>query len=59
MIAPLAEADIDIFTVLDPEYYEANGQAALLDKVKCVLHGHQTRDRETTHPAGTDLTEDD
>lgn len=37
MIAPLAEADIDIFTVLDSKYYEANGQANLLDRVKRVL----------------------
>lgn len=37
MIAPLAQADIDIFVVLDPKYYEAAGQAALLDKVKRVL----------------------
>ena len=34
MIAPLSEADIDIFIVLDPKYYEAGGQASLLDKVK-------------------------
>jgi hypothetical protein len=37
MIAPLAEADIDIFIVLDPEYYQPNGQASLLDRVKRVL----------------------
>ena len=37
MIAPLAEADIDIFVVLDPEYYKLDGQASLLDKVKRVL----------------------
>ena len=37
MIAPLSEADIDVFVVLDPSYYEANGQASLLDKVKRVL----------------------
>ncbi len=37
MIAPLSEADIDIFFVLDPKYYESDGQAALLDKVKRVL----------------------
>jgi len=37
MIAPLSEADIDVFTVLDPSYHEANGQASLLDKVKRVL----------------------
>jgi len=37
MIAPLADADIDLFIVLDPQYYETNGQASLLDKVKRVL----------------------
>ncbi len=37
MIAPLSEADIDVFVVLDPSYYEKNGQASLLDKVKRVL----------------------
>lgn len=37
MIAPLKEADIDIFTILDASYYEKDGQAKLLDKVKTVL----------------------
>lgn len=37
MIAPLSKADIDIFIVLDPKYYEKDGQANLLDKVKRVL----------------------
>src|SRR5690349_16114242 len=37
MIAPLAEADVDIFMVLDSKYYEPNGQANLLDRVKRVL----------------------
>ena len=37
MIAPLSEADIDIFVVLDPSYYESDGQAGLLDKLKRVL----------------------
>jgi SMODS domain-containing protein len=37
MIAPLAEADVDIFIVLNSSYYEPNGQASLLDKVKRVL----------------------
>jgi hypothetical protein len=36
MIAPLSSADIDIFVVLDPSYYEL-GQASLLDKVKRIL----------------------
>ncbi len=37
MISPLSEADIDIFIVLDPKYYETDGQANLLDKVKRAL----------------------
>lgn len=37
MIAPLSEADIDVFIVLHPSYYKADGQAVLLDKVKRVL----------------------
>lgn len=37
MVAPLSSADIDIFVVLDPSYYEQFGQASLLDKVKRVL----------------------
>lgn len=37
MIAPLKEADIDVFTVLDPSYYDKDGQARLLDKVRRVL----------------------
>lgn len=37
MIAPLSEADVDVFVVLDLKYYEANGQASLLDKVKRAI----------------------
>jgi hypothetical protein len=37
MIAPLTEADVDIFIVLAASYFEANGQASLLDKVKRAL----------------------
>jgi len=37
MIAPLSEADIDIFVILNPSYYEKDGQANLLDRVKRVL----------------------
>lgn len=37
MIAPLEEADIDILIVLDSKYYESDGQASLLDKIKRVL----------------------
>lgn len=37
MIAPLKKADIDVFVVLDASYYERDGQAKLLDRVKRVL----------------------
>ena len=37
LIAPLNEADIDIFVILDSEYYEKDGQANLLDKIKRTL----------------------
>ena len=37
MIAPLSEADIDIFIVMHPKYFESDGQANLLDKVKRAL----------------------
>lgn len=37
MIAPLKEADVDIFIVLDPSYYEVNGQTKILDSLKNVL----------------------
>lgn len=37
MIAPLKDADIDIFVVLDPSYYKKDGQAWLLDKLKTTL----------------------
>ncbi|MFA6170521.1 MAG: CBASS oligonucleotide cyclase [Candidatus Margulisiibacteriota bacterium] len=37
MIAPLVKADIDILIVLDPKYFESDGQASLLDKVKRAL----------------------
>ena len=37
MIAPLNQADIDIFTVLKAEYYRSDGQAFLLDKVRDTL----------------------
>jgi hypothetical protein len=39
MIAPLKEADVDIFIVFDPKYYSSdqNGPANLLDRVKRVL----------------------
>lgn len=37
MIAPLKEADVDIFVVLDPKYYQEHDQASLLDTAKSVL----------------------
>jgi tRNA nucleotidyltransferase (CCA-adding enzyme) len=37
MIAPVSEAAIDIVVVLSSEYYQPDGQASLLDRVKRVL----------------------
>lgn len=37
MIAPLKDADIDVFVVLDASYFSQDGQAWLLDKVKTTL----------------------
>jgi Second Messenger Oligonucleotide or Dinucleotide Synthetase domain len=37
LIAPLKEADVDIFVVLDSAYYKPDGHAALLDKVRSTL----------------------
>jgi len=37
LIAPLSEADIDVFIILDPKYYSADGQASLLDSVKKTI----------------------
>lgn len=37
MIAPLKNADIDIFVVLHPSHYSANGQKILLDELRKVL----------------------
>ena len=37
MIAPLKKADIDIFVVLNPSHYSANGQKTLLDELRKVL----------------------
>ncbi len=37
MIAPLANADIDVFFVLSSEYYKADGQQYLLEKMRDVL----------------------
>jgi len=49
MIAPLAEADVDVFIVLDPKYFnhynngQNGGQAGLLDLVKRTLRKTYTR----------------
>lgn len=37
MIAPLKDADIDIFVVLDPSYFNTYTPASLLDKVRATL----------------------
>ena len=37
MIAPLSNADIDVFIVLSSEYYKADGQQYILDKARDVL----------------------
>jgi hypothetical protein len=37
MIAPLANADVDVFIILDKKYYTGDGQASLLDKLKRSL----------------------
>src|SRR6185369_9342174 len=37
MIAPLKDADIDIFVVLSAKYYDKDNPAGLLDKVKAVI----------------------
>lgn len=42
MIAPLKEADVDIFAVLDPSYYKQDGCIFLLDKVRMVLKKNYT-----------------
>lgn len=43
MIAPLKEADIDIFAVLPSDYYSKYDQAGLLDMVKRVLRKEYTK----------------
>ncbi len=37
IIAPLKDADVDVFVVLDASYFKQDGQAWLLDKVKTTL----------------------
>lgn len=48
MIAPLQQADIDIFVVLSSAYYSADGQAAVLDRVKRVV--------QKTYPKTPDIS---
>ena len=37
LVSPLNEADIDIFIIMHRDYYNSNGQANLLDKIKRTL----------------------
>ncbi len=37
MIAPLAQADVDVFVVLDPRYYHDNAPQSLLERVRTRL----------------------
>ncbi len=37
MISPLSKADVDVFMVMDSSYFEPNGQASFLDKVKRAM----------------------
>jgi tRNA nucleotidyltransferase (CCA-adding enzyme) len=39
LIAPLSKADLDIFVILEPSYYSADGYANLIDRIKRVLKG--------------------
>lgn len=50
MIAPLSQADIDIFVVLHSDYYRKDGQAALLERVKRVL--------KKTYPSTPEISRD-
>lgn len=43
MIAPIKEADIDVFVVLDPRYYSVGGQEDLLGRVKRSLRKTYTK----------------
>lgn len=43
--APLTEADIDIFVVLDPRYYSADGQKKLLENVCAAWHDSRRDER--------------
>lgn len=43
MIAPLKDADLDIFMVLDSSYFDKNEPSALLNRVRTVLRETYTR----------------
>lgn len=55
MIAPLSEADIDIFIVLNPEYYQQNNQRQLLSRVQAVLRNRYSTTKDIT-PDGQAVT---
>src|SRR6266850_298799 len=43
MVAPLKEADVDIFIVLDASYFASDGQTTLLNDVKSALRKTYTK----------------
>lgn len=55
MIAPLSEADVDIFIVLKAKYWSENGQADLLAKVRNSLRKTYTK-TPTIRPDGHAVT---
>lgn len=55
MIAPLKEADVDIFMVLDVRHYKENGKQALLDAIKKSLRKTYTSTPEI-RPDGSAVT---
>ena len=55
MIAPLKEADVDVFVVLDAKYYTPNGQAQLLQSVQKNLLKTYTK-TPRIRPAGRAVT---
>lgn len=50
MIAPLVDVDVDVFVVLDSQYFSQDGQATLLDRMKRVL--------KRTYPSTPDISRD-
>lgn len=55
MIAPLTEADVDVFVVLEPKHYSVNGQQTLLEDLERVLRKTYTRTPEIS-PNGQAVT---